>query len=447
MARRSKTKLRSMRSKVKTRAQERESTGGGGWLNIEDGTEFFTPEKGRNVFDVLPYVVTVDTHPVVEKGEPWFQRTVWVHYNIGADEKSYICPMKTIKKKCPICEHRANLMKDPDADDEILDALKPKEREVFNVRHNDDIKLFTFSYHLFGKQLEEEIREGNEKYAGFADLEGGSTLKTRFSEKKLGKNKFFEVSRIDFEDKDDEDESILDDVYDLDKILKILPYGELEKIYYELNEDKPPEEEEKTTSKSKGKSKKSEKKEKTKTKEKPKKEECPEGLEIGTDFDQYDSCDGCEVRSECEKLSEPEPEPKKKSKPKEKPKPKEKTKPKCEECPEGLEMVTDFDQYQCCDECECRDACSPAESEENDEEKTESENDDSGSEESECPYDHEFGKECNDHSDCDECDSWEACQDAKDQMEDSKSKKKSAKGNTSSKEKAKGKKKPIKKKK
>lgn len=424
------SKRTSMRSKVKNRAQERESTAGAGWMNIDGDVEFFNPKKGRNTFDILPYEVTVDNHPEVAAGELWYQRTVWIHYGIGAEEKSYICPLKTIGKKCPICEHRAQLMKDPDADEDAIKDLKPRERELFNVRHDDTIKLFTFSYHLFGKQLEEEVREGSDEYAGFADLEDGYTLKVRFSEKKFGGNKFLEASRIDFTQKDDEDESVLNDVFNLDEILHILSYKDLEKVYWELAEQE---------SEDKREPDKSDKDEGT---------ECPEGLVIGKDFDQYDCCDNCNCRDECDTSTKPKSKEKVKSKPK--PKPKEKSKPKpepkeeeiCTECPEkDLTFGEDFDQYECCDTCPCTAEC--AEAIINEEEPKPEEEKAAEVEEGECPYGHEFGADCNDYEDCDECESWESCQDNKDQLEAAGTKKKAAdKKSTPAK-----KKKPIKKKK
>ena len=423
--RRSKTKRTSMRDKVKNRAQERESTGGGGWLNIESDVEFFNPKKGRNIFDILPYEVTVDNHPEVAAGELWYQRTVWVHYGIGAEEKSYVCPLKTIGKKCPICEHRAALMKDPDADDDMIKELKPRERELFNVRHDDEIKLFTFSYHLFGKQLEEEVREGNDEYAGFADLDGGCTLKVRFSEKKLGRNKFLEASRIDFTQKDDESESVLEEVQNLDEVLKILPYDDLEGVYWETQEEK---EEDKPESKRPPKKSSSKSKPKSKAKE-PDCDACPHDLEMGADFDQYDVCDECECREACEDAGaepEPEPEPRPEAKPEAKPKPKPKAEPEeesCDACPSDMEFGTDFDQYDVCDKCDCRDDCETAAGGGAEEPEDEPEPAADG----ECPHGFPFGEDCNDHDECDDCHAWEACQDLKDEMEATGAKKTPAK--------------------
>jgi acyl-[acyl carrier protein]--UDP-N-acetylglucosamine O-acyltransferase len=61
----------SMKDRVKVRAQERK-TGGGGtkFQNIPLGTSFFQAKKGAVNIDVIPYVISVDNHPSgLEKGE------------------------------------------------------------------------------------------------------------------------------------------------------------------------------------------------------------------------------------------------------------------------------------------------------------------------------------------------------------------------------------------
>ena len=222
-----------MKDRAKQRSQERESSGGGFKFNLEEGTKFYTPKKGSRSIDILPYEVTVKNHPEQKKGELWYERTIFVHYNIGIDDKSILCP-KTIGKPCPICEEMALMKKDKKADEDDVKALKPKERQIFNVRdpeEPDELMIFESSYFTFGQQLEEEIREGKDDWAGFADLEGGYTLKVRFGEKKLGKNSFLTASRIDFEERDDLDEDILEEVQDLDKILNVMNYEAIEKIF------------------------------------------------------------------------------------------------------------------------------------------------------------------------------------------------------------------------
>ena len=341
-----KTRQDAMRDRIRKRAEEREKQGGGGTkYNLPSDVNFFQIKR-RFAMDIIPYVVSVDDHPEgVSKGDYWYQRTVWVHYSVGAEEKSYIC-LKTAKKRCPICEHRAELMKQDKPDEELLKALKPREREIFNVYDQEDpdkgVQLWDVSYHLFGKHLEEEIREGKPEYAGFSEPEGGFTLKVRATEENMGGNKFMEASRIDFEEREPLDEKILAKALDLDKILKVLSYDELDRIFLELEEptDKQDAKEEEESSRQqetkqrRGESTgdreadsadKARRMEANSTtvdrkpfkellpKEEPKEQrqqsarikaknnglECPAGGTFGKDCDELDACRTCEIWEKC----------------------------------------------------------------------------------------------------------------------------------------------------
>lgn len=225
----------SMRDRARKRAEERESQGGGGTkYNLPENTTFYSPKKHASL-DIIPYTISVDNHPEdVPKGELWYQRTVFVHYGVGPEEKSYLC-LKTIKKKCPICTHRSQMMNDPSADEEVIKQLRSKERELFNVYDREDgekgVQFWDISNFNFGAKLEEELREGRPEWAGFAEPVDGFTLKVRFSEEQIGKNKFMQASRIDFEERKNIDKKLLDQALDLDKVLKVLPYEQLEKIF------------------------------------------------------------------------------------------------------------------------------------------------------------------------------------------------------------------------
>ena len=353
----------SMRDRMRERSTTREQAGRGGVkFKFPEGAEikFFKIDKAcTKKLDFIPYEVTAKNHPAgVEVGDLWYQRTIWTHNGIGPEEKAYLC-LKTVGKKCPICDYAAQLQKDPKSDDELIKSLKAKERELFQVIDHDDkdeaIQLWEYSYHLFGKLLEEEIRnaEPSEDYkAGFADLEGGSTLKIRFEKKTMGKNEFYEVKRIDFMERDDLPESVLDDVLDLDEILNVLPYEKLEGIFLDTEpepeekprgrskkeekeddeppargkrgakeEEKPsrrgkkeePEEEDEPPARGKRGAKKEEEEAPARGRRGAKKEpesepeedeECIGGGTYGEDEGGYDECMDCEVWEQCKKLSD-----------------------------------------------------------------------------------------------------------------------------------------------
>lgn len=305
--------LSKMKERAKNRAQERKFGGGGfgfKFANIPNGTSFFKPKKGTHNIDVIPYRITVDDHPIgAAKGEEWYQRTIYVHYNVGPEEKTYLC-RKTVGQRCPICEHAAKLRKkNREEDEEIINALKPKERELYNVIDTDNpdegIQLFEMSYFLFGKLLETEMNDGDDSYVGFADPTDGYTLKVRFTEKTMGQgNPFLETSRIDFvERKKPYKVDIIDKAVDLDRILNVLSYEELEAIFTGAESprsfsNKQEEEEENEGAK----------KEQEKPADKPKSSknessddmECPiEKGAFGVKTDDLDGCESCDLWEKC----------------------------------------------------------------------------------------------------------------------------------------------------
>jgi len=226
--------------RIKKRITERQNVKGSSSKYILDpDVTFFTPKKGINEIDIIPYKVTVENHPEgIEVGDLWYQRTVFVHYGIGLEDQSYICP-RTIRKPCPICEHRLIILKDENADKSISDHLKAKERELYNVVDlslpERKVQLWEISYHNFGRMLEEEIREGNIEWARFPSLTKGYTLRVRFTEKTIGSGKtYLQATRVDFVKRQEQyTKEILKQVYDLDRILNVLPYKELERLFFE----------------------------------------------------------------------------------------------------------------------------------------------------------------------------------------------------------------------
>lgn len=363
MAREKRTRGRSrMGSKVRRKAEKALTRNtGGSYVATPTGVDNYKPKKGTHSLQIVPYEVSVDNHPQADKGELWYQRDILVHYNVGIEEKAVICP-KTIGKSCPICKHLASLKKDPDADEEIIKALKPRERELFNVidpeEDPDKVMLFEVSYYNFGEKLDEELRDGKPEWNDFAEPEDGYELSVRWKEERLGKTNYLKASRIDFEERDDYTEEILDSAIDLDKALVILPYNEIEKLLFgepvdeeeyinnddddyeeerpkrkkrskrETVEDDPEdapedylgdgeeEEEEEEKPKRKRKSKKEVKDEveeednddnkevetsKTKSLKNTNKEteKCPFGFKFGVDIDNEDECEKCDKWDEC----------------------------------------------------------------------------------------------------------------------------------------------------
>ena len=308
------------------------------------GKEFWKPTEGKNNnFDIIPYEITVDNHPYYPAGELFQQLAYKVHYGVGSQERMVACPT-VIGKKCPICEAAASMRKDRNADEEELKKLKAKDRVIFNIIDLNEVdkgvQLFEFSPHCFANFLYDEIKASEGKGDDTFELIGGCSLMVRFSNKKLGTNKFLEATRIDFEERDkDYDDAIVEEALDLDTAINYLPYEEIEAILLDLElpppkreakqaqqstksapsakdkteprrsrreepEDEPepeeddpgPEEDGTPGEKPAPRSRRSTKEEK---KEEAPGNKCPNDFQFGEDYDQDNACDACDIWESC----------------------------------------------------------------------------------------------------------------------------------------------------
>ena len=359
-------------------------------FEMPDDTKQFALKSDRAVrLDIIPYEVG-EGNPYADPGELHYERTYFVHRAIGVDQTSFICLKKTNSEDCPICEFRAKLMKDPDADEALIKGLAPKERQLFNVINTKDkdkgVQVWDISFHLFGKRLDTEIKNSDEDdgYENFAELEGGFTLKCSVEEKSFGQT-FYEVSSINFKPRnDDYDEDILEETTCLDDILIIKEYDELKEIFLQTVDEDEDDPDDKKSKKSK-KSKQAEK-EKEENEEKEDDPNDPEWEEddrviIKVDGVKYHGKIGsideddetvtveCDDGDEVEDIAfddlEAEPEKEKKSKKskkkdKDEKKGKKERKKEKEKCPGGGTFGRNTDELPDCTDCskwnECDDA-------------------------------------------------------------------------------------------
>jgi len=222
-----------------------ESGGGGGTttLNLPEGWSggFYQPKAGIRRLEVVPYTVGVG-NPFCDEGLLYWERTYYAHPRIGANENSYICPAKTTGGKCPICDHRATLAQDPNADDDLVKSLRPKWRQLLFVVDHDEadkgVQLWDVSFYLFGQRLKKEMdaADEDENLETFFDpSEEGYTLKVGFEEKSFGGNKFVSGETVrPMRRKEPLRDEWLEQVFDLDAVLKIEPYEKLHGIFHQI---------------------------------------------------------------------------------------------------------------------------------------------------------------------------------------------------------------------
>ncbi len=322
--------------------QRKEARSKYGYLQLPKGVSVFKVEDTKQFrVDILPYVVTEKRHPLKvqadKAGGEWYRRPFRVHKNVGANHEAIICPT-SIERKCPICEYRMKKVSEQ-VDIKVTDALKFSLRNLYVVipldskKYEEKPHVWDIADFLFERLLSDEVDIKNE-YEVFMDLEVGYTLMLRFEEKRYGKNPYFNIQRIDFEERDEAyDESIRKKIPDLDSMLHIPDYKEIEEKFFELeneergdeedeeddvdvdekeeDEETPrrrkkaePEEEEEETPRRRKKVVPEEEEEEEKPKRKKrirgaKDDRCPHGHRFGIDTEKFEECLECEEWDPC----------------------------------------------------------------------------------------------------------------------------------------------------
>ncbi len=304
-------------------------------LSKVDNVKFFTPRKGENLIDIIPYIVKTKKHPKgISPGYEAYLLDVFVHKFVGPSNGTFLCLKQTYGKPCPICEERASL-EEQGADKKEIEALYPTRRALYNVRDllseddPDEIMIWDVSYFLFEKEILEEAETApNGEYVAFADTEEGKSISFRAVPKLFKGNPFFVYKKIDFEDREASyDDSILEQTFSLDELLVIPSYEEVREAFlgvgldeeeedenHEENEcaeneedydeedeeddkqeddDDEEEIEEEVIIPKKRKEKNIEKEKKQKTKK------CPNGFSFGEEWDEWEDCSDCELWKEC----------------------------------------------------------------------------------------------------------------------------------------------------
>lgn len=87
----------------------------------------YKPGDGANIIRIMPPTWQDADH---------FGLDIYVHYEVGPDNPSYLCLEKMKGEPCPICEERARATKDNDS--EYADKLKPAKRVLVYLIDRDN---------------------------------------------------------------------------------------------------------------------------------------------------------------------------------------------------------------------------------------------------------------------------------------------------------------------
>jgi len=228
--------------RVSARRWREEVRGGSNYLRLPEGLKSFVTKPDVYRLDFMSFVAGKG-NPRAEPGELYFERTFFVHQGIGPNQDWHLCPARTFKKPCPVCEHRAKLSADPDADEALIKSLAAKERQLWLVKDllndPDGLLVWEVSYHLFGKQLKDKINNSDEEdgYDYFADPTDGLTMRLALQQSTSGK--WMEVGDIEFRPRKTQyDSEIVKEMPCLDDMLVSIPYDKYKALFLQIDDEK-----------------------------------------------------------------------------------------------------------------------------------------------------------------------------------------------------------------
>jgi hypothetical protein len=247
------SKKNSSLSKRATISYKTKEQGGGGsrvinWKDVDSEVRFFQPAVGKNAINIIPFEIKSKNHPLVKQGqmeigELDYCLDIWVHRNIGPSESSVICLKKTYGRACPICEE-ADKFKKQGKEKEAA-ALSARRRVFYNVEDTrkkpGELQVFEVSHYLFEKELIDEARneeEGDESFVDFADPEIGSVIRFRCSKTSQGGFEFNDFKSFSFAEREDTiDGDLLTAAISFDEYLNVLDYEQVQAILFGADED------------------------------------------------------------------------------------------------------------------------------------------------------------------------------------------------------------------
>lgn len=208
-------------------------------------------KPGKHIISILSYEVKIPTQ-YAEAGDRHWEKTYFRWSNVGPDNKNYVALHKTFGKSDPIKEWIDEKSLDDSYDPEKLKKMYPRERQLFLVYdHNnpgDGLQVLDFSYHNFGKLLDERLENAPSEgeWDDFSEPdENGFLLHVTVVEKSGGGYTFSEARAIDFVPRKDllPDEIANHDIC-LDDCLVEYSYDELKRLFLGLDEEAKPKEKE-----------------------------------------------------------------------------------------------------------------------------------------------------------------------------------------------------------
>lgn len=216
--------------------------------------------KDTNLIDIVPWEVscswyeTMRTHSGRETGAIVGSLDYKLEYPIHTlrDGSKVLCLRTAFGKKCCVCDEWFDMRKrlqdkERGVTKDSVNKLFPKWRCAYNLRDLKEpekgVQLLDHSFMLFETYLKEAVETNEKGIVPFCSLKRGSSLSFRGIEKSIGKSTFVDCPIIEIVDREEQyKESIIDETYQLDKMLIIPKETEVEEMFYNSMENKSDEE-------------------------------------------------------------------------------------------------------------------------------------------------------------------------------------------------------------
>lgn len=219
-------------------ANTRTSQAGPTSFKIPENMQMLKIEGTVKKLDILPYITK--TNPYVEPDCLHYERTYFMHRQIGADRRDYVCPNRTANQRCPICEHVRTMPDGTEEEHKAIISMLPKQRQLWLAIDLEDkekgVQLWEYSYHNFGKMLRARLdADEDEEHIYFHDPAEGSSMRILFEEDRVGEKgrPFFKAISVEFKKrKDAYPDELIESLPCLDDLLIIHTYDELEAILH-----------------------------------------------------------------------------------------------------------------------------------------------------------------------------------------------------------------------
>ena len=379
-------------------SSERKGISGSNIFKAGQEITFFKPAADEDhTIDIVPFIagsnIAIDMktgEPLVEEGDWAYTYEYWRHSGIGPlENETVICPERTYKTPCPICEHRRELSAEKAFDAKKMPELLSKQRNIYNIACYDtekeeekgaqvmDVAHFYFEKHI-SKLASKPVRRKRgsklrsaDPFKNFADPSDGGVSVEFSIEGAKTKNDFDTwMGHQLIERNYNIDAALMDAALQLDQVVEVLSYEELYKIYYdedyegdegrdERGRGAPEEEEEGEEEPEPDDTDELEDMDRRELKALLKEEEIDFTVYKQTEDDEIRGVIR-EARGDEEREDEPEEEPEEEEGKQTRRRRKPTGESKRQKCPAGGNFGDDYEEFDDCDDCDIWERCEKA---------------------------------------------------------------------------------------